>query len=180
MPGPRFSVKPSSILKSPVVRKTRKVRCNLFDSVLKIHKFGLQQLQSGLQLDRLMHLAADKYRAERLRVLHRTTRSRAAAEQTEFQMHKQELDVLMVAAERGCTWTSLDAPLALALSHAARDTLMAEEDTINLKIAECETLLSTLRDSSEAARGRVKDADEQVGSVLQVFKEKGGVQSGGP
>ncbi|KJA27802.1 hypothetical protein HYPSUDRAFT_197960 [Hypholoma sublateritium FD-334 SS-4] len=142
---PRFAIRPSSLLKSPVVRRTK-------------------QLPSGQQQDRLMHLSAAGFRAQRLGALDASTRRRAA---------EQELCVLMCVAEQGLAWTALDAQLALALARAARDTLHAEEDAARKRVTECERLLATLADASDDARACAQEADEQVNALLAYFGRAG-------
>lgn len=116
-----------------------------------------------------MHLAAEEFRVRRLRNLHRSSRSRAIAEEEQCQKQQQELHILMFAAEKGLNWMSLDPQLALALARAARDTLLAEEETAKLRINECENLLATLKDAADDARARFEDASHQIGTILTVF-----------
>ncbi|KJA15177.1 hypothetical protein HYPSUDRAFT_208101 [Hypholoma sublateritium FD-334 SS-4] len=146
--APRFAVRPSSLMRSPVFK-------------------------SGLQQDRITHLLADSYRAQRLRSLHKSSRRRADAEEEQQRKLQLEMNVLLHAAERGQDWTSLDGSFALAVARAARDALAAEEDAANKRIIECQHMLATLQDARDEARGRVKEADFQVGSIMSFFKRAG-------
>lgn len=79
----------------------------------------------------------------------------------------------MAAAERGFAWTGLDAAHGLALASAARDTLHAEQETIKRQIAECKLLLATLMDADDEARGRLEEANDQVGYMVAAINEEG-------
>ena len=127
---------------------------------------------SGLLQDRRMHLMADQYKTRRQRVLSKNTRLRAEAEISHQSKYQYELRVLLYAAERGLDWTGLDGQLALALAKAARDTLIAEE-VMDRRIDECRSLLSTLEDSKDDAKGRVLEASYQVDSVVNYLKRMG-------
>lgn len=63
--------------------------------------------------------------------------------------------VLMLAAQNGFNWTALEPQLAVALAHAAHNTLIAEEESTKLWIHKCENLLSTLRDEMDDVHARV-------------------------
>ena len=128
---------------------------------------------SGLLQDRRMHLMADQYKTRRQRVLSKNTRLRAEAEISHQSKYQYELNVLLYAAERGLEWTGLDAQLALALAKAVRDTLIAEEEVMDRRIDECRSLLSTVEDSKDDAKGRVFEASYQVESVLNYLKRMG-------
>lgn len=108
-----------------------------------------------------------------MRALDRSSRRRVALEHNLHKKQQNELALLLVAAEQGLDWTALDAPLALGLAKAARDTLQAEEVAFKQRIVECQNLLATLKDSHDDARGRVDDAMYQVGSIMSVFDKEG-------
>ena len=116
-----------------------------------------------------MRLAADEFRARKMKNLHQSTRLRAAAEEEHSQKQREEANVLMYAVEKGFHWTSLEPQLALGLARAARDTIMAEQDAAKLRIKECEDLLETLKDSADDILARVQDANLQVGALLTTF-----------
>jgi hypothetical protein len=119
-----------------------------------------------------MRLASEEFRLRRLHTLHQSSHSRAIAEEDQCREQAKELRVLTLASQKGLSWTALDPQLALALARAVRDTLMAEEETAKLKIAECESLLATLKDSLDDTRARVEDAHQQIASVLSFFDEQ--------
>ena len=96
---------------------------------------------------------------------------RAVAEEDQCREQAKELKILMLASQKGLNWTTLDPQLALALARAARDTLMAEEETAKLKIVECENLLATLKDTLDDARARVEDAHQQIASITSFFDQ---------
>lgn len=79
----------------------------------------------------------------------------------------------MLASQKGLNWTALDPQLALALARAARDTLMAEEETARLKIVESENLLATLKDTLDDVHARVEDAHQQIASIISFFDQRG-------
>ena len=79
----------------------------------------------------------------------------------------------MLAAQNGLEWTALELQLALALAHAVRDTLMAEEATAKLRVHKCENHLATLKDSADEAHVRVQDAHHQIASILSFFDSQG-------
>lgn len=83
------------------------------------------------------------------------------------------MNILLVAAERGFDWSALDAPLALALARATRNTLQAEEQALKHRILECEGILAALKDSHDNACARVDDANHQVGSIMSIFDREG-------
>lgn len=121
----------------------------------------------------MTHLLADRYRAERLRRLCRSSRNRVAAESLQYRKQQQELEILMVATERGIDWTNLDLPLALALAQAAHSTLEAEKEAVKKRIAECEAMLATLHDTYDDAHGRAEEAATQVDCVMSIVDEQG-------
>lgn len=120
-----------------------------------------------------MHLAGEEFRLQRLHTLHGSSHSRAVAEEDQCREQGKEIKILTLASQKGQNWTGLDPRLALALARAARDTLMAEEETAKLKVIECENLLSTLKDALDDARSRVEDAHQQVASVISFFDQQG-------
>jgi hypothetical protein len=81
--------------------------------------------------------------------------------------------ILMHAADNGFNWTALEPQLAVALARAARDTLIAEEESTKLRIDECENLLSTLKDEMDDIHARVEDANQQVASILSFLNQEG-------
>jgi len=120
-----------------------------------------------------MRLAAEEFRTQRLRRLHQSSRSRASAEEEQCREQEKELKVLIQAAQKGFNWTSLEPQLALALACAARDTLLAEEETAKLKVTECRSLLATLKDAVDDCHARVQDAHHQITSIMALFDQKG-------
>jgi len=120
-----------------------------------------------------MRLAAEEYRIQQLHILHQMSRSRAAAEEDQCREQEKELQLLVLAAQKGFNWTSLEPELGLALARAVRDTLMAEEETARLRVEECKSLLATLQDSMDNARARAEDAHDQVTSIMTLFDQKG-------
>lgn len=120
-----------------------------------------------------MRLAAEEFRTQRLRMLHQTSRSRAAAEEDHCRKQEKELQVLVLAAQKGLNWSSLEPQLALALARTARDTLMAEEKTAKLRVEECKSLLATLQDSMDDAQARAQDAHHQIASIMTLFDQQG-------
>lgn len=120
-----------------------------------------------------MHLAGEEFRVQRLHTLQGSSRSRAIAEEDQYREQAKELKILMLASQKGLNWTALDPQLALALARAARDTLMAEEETARLKIVECENLLATLKDTLDDAHARVEDAHQQIASIMSFFDQRG-------
>jgi len=128
---------------------------------------------AGIQQNHEMHLAGEEFRLQRLHAFQGSSRSRAIAEEDQCREQAKELKILMLASQKGLNWTSLDPQLALALARAARDTLMAEEETAKLKIVECENLLATLKDTLDDARARVEDAHQQIASVTSFFDQQG-------
>jgi hypothetical protein len=118
-------------------------------------------------------LAAEEFKTERLRLLHQSSRFRATAEEDQCREQARELKVLVLAAQQGLNWTALDPQLALELARAARDTLMAEEETAKLRVDECESLLATLKDSVDDAHARVEEAHHQIASILTFFDKQG-------
>ena len=120
-----------------------------------------------------MRLAAEEFKMQRLRILHQNSRTRATAEEDQCKEQERELKVLVLAAQRGLNWTALDPQLALELACAARDTLMAEEETAKLRVDECESLLATLRDSVDDTHARVQEAHHQIASIFTFFNQKG-------
>jgi len=96
-----------------------------------------------------MRLAAEKFCTQQLCMLYRTSHSRAAAEEDQCQQQEKELQVLVLAAQKGLNWTSLEPQLGLALAHTVWDTLMAEEKMAKLRMEECKSLLATLQDSMD-------------------------------
>ena len=120
-----------------------------------------------------MHLAGEEFRLQRLHTYHRSSRSRAIAEEDQCREQAKELKILTLASQKGLNWTALDPQLALALARAARDTLMAEEETAKLKVVECENLLATLKDTLDYAHAQVEDAHQQIASVISFFDQRG-------
>lgn len=120
-----------------------------------------------------MHLAAEEFRIQRLRTFHQSSRSRAAAEEDQCHEQAKELNILMLASQKGFSWSALEPQLALALARAARDTLMAEEETAKLRVRECENLLATLKDTLDDAHARVEDAHQQIASIMTFFDQQG-------
>jgi hypothetical protein len=120
-----------------------------------------------------MHLAAEEFRIQRLRKFHQSSRTRAAAEEDQCEEQAKELRILMLASQSGFSWSSLEPQLALALARAARDTLMAEEETAKSRVNECENLLATLKDNLDDAHARVKDAHQQIASIMTFIDEQG-------
>jgi len=105
--------------------------------------------------------------------LHQSTRRRAAADEEHSQKQRDEVHILMFAAEKGFNWTSLEPQLALALAHAVRDTLMAEEKAAKLRIKECKDRLETLKDAADHVQVRAQDAGEQVATLVECFDREG-------
>ena len=120
-----------------------------------------------------MHLAGEEFRLQRLHMFHQSSRSRALAEEDQCKEQAKELKILTLASQKGLNWTALDPQLALALARAARDTLMAEEETARLKVVECENLLAALKDTLDYAHARVEDAHQQIASVISLFDQRG-------
>lgn len=120
-----------------------------------------------------MHLAAEEFRIQRLRTFHQSSHSRAAAEADQCREQTKELNILMLASQKGFSWSALEPQLALGLARAARDTLMAEEETAKLRVTECENLLATLKDSLDDAHARVADAHRQIASIMTFIDQKG-------
>jgi hypothetical protein len=120
-----------------------------------------------------MHLAAEEFKLQRLNAFHGSSRSRVVAEVNQCREQAKELKILMLASQKGLNWAALDPQLALALARAARDTLMAEEETAKLKILECKNLLATLKDTLDDARARVEDANQQISSIITFFDQQG-------
>ena len=120
-----------------------------------------------------MHLAAEEIRIQRLRKFHQSSRSRAAAEEDQCHEQAKELNILMFASQKGFSWSALEPQLALALARAARDTLMAEEETAKLRVSECENLLATLKDTLDDAHARVADAHQQIASIMTFIDQQG-------
>lgn len=58
--------------------------------------------------DQSMRFAAEDLKVKRLRRIHRTIRHHAAAEETLCEKVQLESDILMLVAERGDTFSSLD------------------------------------------------------------------------
>jgi hypothetical protein len=134
--------------------------------------YGLKSM-AGIQQNHEMHLAGEEFRLQRLHAFQGSSRFRAFAEEDQCREQAKEIKVLMLASQKGLNWTSLDPQLALALARAARDVMMAEEETAKLKIVECKNLLATLEDTLDDARARVEDAQQQIGSVLSFFDQQG-------
>jgi hypothetical protein len=130
-------------------------------------------LHSQIQQDHSTRLAAEEFKTQRLRLLHQSSRFRATAEEDQCREQERELKVLVLAAQKGLNWTALDPQLALELARAARDTLMAEEETAKLRVDECESLLATLKDSVDDAHARVEEAHHQIASILTFFDKQG-------
>jgi hypothetical protein len=120
-----------------------------------------------------MHLAGEEFRIQRLHTFHESSKSRAAAEQDQCQEQSKELKILMLASRTGFSWSSLEPQLGLALARAARDTLMAEEETVKLRIRECENLLATLKDTLDDTHARVTDAHNQIASIMSFIDQQG-------
>lgn len=120
-----------------------------------------------------MRLAAEEFRTQRLRMLHQKSRCRAAAEEDQCREQEKELQVLVLAAQKGFNWTSMEPDLGLVLARAVRDTLMAEEETARLRVEECKCLLATLQDSMDDAHARAEDAHQQVTSMMTLFDQQG-------
>lgn len=120
-----------------------------------------------------MHLAGEEFRLQRLHIFHESSHSRARAEEDQCREQAKELKILRLACQKGLNWTALDPQLALALARAARDTLMAEEETTRLKVVECENLLATLKDTLDDACARVEDAHQQIASIISFFDLRG-------
>jgi hypothetical protein len=120
-----------------------------------------------------MHLAAEEFRIQRLRAFHQSSHSRAAAEEHQCNEQLKELNILMLASQKGFSWSALEPQLALALARAARDTLMAEEEAAKLRVSECEKLLATLKDTLEDAHARVEDAHQQIASFMSIIDQHG-------
>ena len=116
-----------------------------------------------------MLLAGEEFWLQRLHTFHRSSRSRAIAEEAQCREQAKELKILMLASQKGLNWTALDPQLALALARVARDTLMAEEETAKLRVAECENLLAILKDTQDYARARVDNTHQQIASVISFF-----------
>jgi hypothetical protein len=119
-----------------------------------------------------MHLAGKEFRVRRQGTFHRSSHSRAVAEEDQSQEQAKELKLLMLASQKGLNWTVLDPQLALALARAVRDTLMAEEKTAKLRILECENLLATLKDTLDNSQARVEDAHQQIASVISFLDQQ--------
>lgn len=119
-----------------------------------------------------MHLAGEEFRLQRLQAFQGSSHSRAIAEEDQYREQAKELKILMLASQKGLNWTALDPQLALALARAARDTLMAEEETAKLKIVECENHLATLKDTLDDASARVEDAHQQIASIISFFDQR--------
>ena len=83
---------------------------------------------------------------------------------------QEETNILLHAAFRGMDWMSLEGRLALALATAARAMIMVEEKALEQRILECRHLLITLEDSRDDAQGRICEAEYQIGSLLNFFK----------
>jgi hypothetical protein len=120
-----------------------------------------------------MNFAAEEFRLQRLHAFHRSSHSRALAEEDQCREQAKELKILTLASQKGLNWTSLDPQLALALARAARDALMAEEETAKLKIVECENLLATLKDTLDDAHARVEEAHQQIATIISFFDNRG-------
>ncbi|KAF8811863.1 hypothetical protein BYT27DRAFT_7208111 [Phlegmacium glaucopus] len=149
----RICIKPSSLIKCAVIKRAK-------------------MFHSRIKQDHTMRLAAEEFCTQRLRMLHQTSRSRAAAEENQCREQEKELQVLVLAAQKGLNWTSLEPQLALALARAARDTLMAEEKTAKLRVEECKGLLATLQDSMDDAHARAEDAHHQIASIMTLFDQE--------
>lgn len=116
---------------------------------------------------------ADQYKTRRQQALSKNTALRAEAETSHQSKYLYELKVLLYAAERGLEWTGLDGQLVLALAMAVRETLIAEEEVVDRRIDECRSLLCTLQDSKDDAKGRVAEATFQVQIVINGLKDMG-------
>ena len=113
-----------------------------------------------------MHLAGEEFWLQRLHTFHASSHPRAIAEEDQCQEQAKELKILMLASQKGLNWGALDSQLALALAWATCDMLMAEEETVKLKIVECKNLLATLKDTLDDACAWVEDAHQQIASIL--------------
>ncbi len=118
-------------------------------------------------------MAAHCFRAQRLRILTRSSKQRADAEEQYFKRQQEEANVLLHAAQKGCDWTALDPQLAFTLAHAARSTVLAEEEALERKIEECRRRLTTLTDARDDARGRLTEADFQMATIASFLKRAG-------
>ncbi|KAF8164423.1 hypothetical protein BJ912DRAFT_934956 [Pholiota molesta] len=115
--------------------------------------------------------AANDFKARRLRQFHVSSKKRLAAEATQLQEEHRERQILDFAASQGSNWSSMEPQLALALARAARDTLIAEENTLKLRVTECQRQLETLTDDLDYAHVRVQQAHLQVGDLMEsLFK----------
>lgn len=66
----------------------------------------------------------------------------------------------------------MEPQLALALARAARNTLIAEEEVVKHRIAECRNLLETLKDELEDTQTKVREAGLQVGGVMEFLEQE--------
>ncbi|KAJ3504950.1 hypothetical protein NLJ89_g7673 [Agrocybe chaxingu] len=150
--GITFSVKPSSVLKSPVFNRKK--------------RFPL----SGFQRDAQMRLAAEEFRLRRRHELKKAIQHRVQAEDEQLRRQHRELQVLSSAAEEDSSFASLGAQLAFQLAHATHHTFLAEEEAVHSRILEYELVIETLKDDLEDIRARVLDAAFQIQNVVSVCK----------
>jgi hypothetical protein len=116
-------------------------------------------------------IAADECRADRQKALQAAIGRRRAAEAAQADADRAELKELAIAARKGYHWTALDPESALALARAARNSLVAEEEVLNLRVVECRRLLETLEDQLDDTQTRIKEARLQVGGVMEFMDE---------
>jgi hypothetical protein len=79
----------------------------------------------------------------------------------------------MRVEDNGLSCSDLDPQDALLLARAARDVVSAEYRTAKLRIKECELLLETLKDAAKQAHATWRDANDQIGTILDVFRLQG-------
>jgi len=120
-----------------------------------------------------MRFTAENLRLGRLRKLNRSTRRRASAQEIHSKKQNDEIQLLEDIAERSKEPEGINQQYALALARAAHDTLMAEEKLAKSRVTECLRLLDTLHDAVDAIHFQVKEANFQLGSVLNIVDRLG-------
>lgn len=85
---------------------------------------------------------------------------------------KQEYTILDFATLKGQHWSAIEPQFALTLARATRNTLVAEEEVVKLRVAECHHQLETLQDELDEIQARLKEARLQVGGVMEFLEEE--------
>lgn len=70
-----------------------------------------------------------------------------AAKEDQCCEQMKDLSILMLASQKGISWSTLEPQLALAFAQVACNTLMAEEEKAKPQVNEFENLLVTLKDT---------------------------------